>query len=976
MLNECRCREPPTISGYFPLCNLNELSINENSGGTIVYLKNYLKNNIIEHGFISKNIVWFILDMCPDILFCSAYFLPDNSEFYNIENFISLNNLLTSKNEKALILGDLNAYFSSILDEFVISHSHLYYSEPIRRQSQNKNAKELKSIFMSHDIIPINYLHYNNKYFEGNLTFKRGNNWLSEIDWLFMNSNILNILHDFDVIHNNMLPSNHAPISIKLNPNLSKFKNYYLIEKRSSLLGSHATSQNNTTLSTKSILTKNLNIDLFTRNISSTSFPQNFTSLNDVIKFTNESILKAVSSSKLTQHHTYNTEISRWKRILDEKCNKKLWNAIDYDGTFNLSKKDQPKDTEFAKHFSKLLYNENTYLENVPQHINRYIPILDQPFSYQEYNLASKSLNDSAANDSLKSGTLKLLPMYWIFFILNIFNNIFFSGEFPEQWSHSRMFVIFKKGCSKLCSNYRGISVLPSLCKLYDKMITNRLSLWFTPSREQAGNQKKRECMEHILSLRLLFSYAKRKKKKLFVMFIDFSTAYDRMNRTKLLNLMLEFGCSTLMLRAIFSMYLSTSVTIGIIVIIINQGVRQGSPSSGLLFVIYMEKLIRMLKLHENDGFLSWLHCLVFMDDTIILSTSRVGLEQKFNTLLDYCNLYDMKINPTKSNFMVINGSVADKEPFIHENITISHCSSYKYLGCIFSSDANINTAIKLHLKETQFLFSKFINFLVKSTNMPFFLKNKVLNSAFLPAFLYSAESWFNYNLQPLNSVYTKSIKGLLNVRSSTINILALFEANMPTLQYYVKIIQKRTYKRLLSQNRDSNDDPFYFCYNLCLSSNIPEAIYIRDICSDNIHYSMINGVTDLKQKITNSFSSKINTYKSLNPSLVIHPVYENKYTGIEEYKRFEFSKFRLSSHKLRVEKDRWRRPIPPYELRICPCDLNEVQDESHVLQSCSFTTHIRNEYTGINFNISNFFTDTDPKTQVDIIFKIQKIFV
>ncbi len=62
-------------------------------------------------------------------------------------------------------------------------------------------------------------------------------------------------------------------------------------------------------------------------------------------------------------------------------------------------------------------------------------------------------------------------------------------------------------------------------------ILCSRLKIWFKPFREQAGAQEKRGCLVHIVSLRLLCDMAQRKKLKLFVTFIDFSKAYDRVPR-------------------------------------------------------------------------------------------------------------------------------------------------------------------------------------------------------------------------------------------------------------------------------------------------------------------------------------------------------------------------------------------------------------------------------------------------------------
>ena len=122
------------------------------------------------------------------------------------------------------------------------------------------------------------------------------------------------------------------------------------------------------------------------------------------------------------------------------------------------------------------------------------------------------------------------------------------------------MCTLFKKGNRKDVNNYRGISIMNSMAKLYDMVLCLRLKMWFKPFREQAGAQKKRGCLEHIVSLRLLCDMARRKKLKLFVIFIDFSKAYDRVPRDKLFRVLQRLGCGSAMLCALVAMYSVTEL--------------------------------------------------------------------------------------------------------------------------------------------------------------------------------------------------------------------------------------------------------------------------------------------------------------------------------------------------------------------------------------------------------------------------------
>ena len=92
--------------------------------------------------------------------------------------------------------------------------------------------------------------------------------------------------------------------------------------------------------------------------------------------------------------------------------------------------------------------------------------------------------------------------------------------------------------------NYRGINVINCLAKLFDLVLNSRLNSWFVPYREQAGNQKGRSCVEHIVTLRLLTDMARKKRLKLFVTVV----AYDCVPRTVLFRILKRLGCGAVML--------------------------------------------------------------------------------------------------------------------------------------------------------------------------------------------------------------------------------------------------------------------------------------------------------------------------------------------------------------------------------------------------------------------------------------------
>ena len=104
----------------------------------------------------------------------------------------------------------------------------------------------------------------------------------------------------------------------------------------------------------------------------------------------------------------------------------------------------------------------------------------------------------------------------WVRLLSNDQRNTCFDNHltYPFKWCFNKLVVIFKKGGRMNCGNYRGLSIGDTLAKLYGKILCNRLKLWMDIDRCQAGAQEKRGCTEHILALRMIIDYAKKRKEK------------------------------------------------------------------------------------------------------------------------------------------------------------------------------------------------------------------------------------------------------------------------------------------------------------------------------------------------------------------------------------------------------------------------------------------------------------------------------
>ena len=370
----------------------------------------------------------------------------------------------------------------------------------------------------------------------------------------------------------------------------------------------------------------------------------------------------------------------------------------------------------------------------------------------------------------------------------------------------------------------------------------------------------------------------------------------------------------------------------------------------------------------QDDGFLGSLHMLMLMDDTVLLATSKKKLIEKFQKCQDFCEEYGMSINQKKTEFMVINSNKHDKETIHSRGIDVKYCTSYKYLGAPITDNGSYLTMMNLHAKDKLKHTIKYYTFLNRNPDVPFSMKKRVAEACVLSSILYGAETWFTDNFGKVDAMYTKIVKALLDVRNTSCNDTCLVEADMPSLSALVRKKMQRYLQGKIPKLQC--DDPLWKAIELCRSADTKSYRYIQTIFEDQSDI-YVEDKSRRAEELKASSSTKRGTFIKLNPSLQQHKVYKNDV--LPEFKRIEFTRFRLSSHNLKVETGRWSRT--EQENRTCSCTAGGVQDETHVLFKCDFTANIRERHNIQGDSLEDLFDGTEDQSLCDIFYELSKIF-
>ena len=171
--------------------------------------------------------------------------------------------------------------------------------------------------------------------------------------------------------------------------------------------------------------------------------------------------------------------------------------------------------------------------------------------------------------------------------------------------------------------------MLRSLGVLYDRIIHCRLLKWIYIHEEQTAYQKQKSTILQIFTVRLLIELAKKTKSQLYIGCFDIAKAFDKVPRLILLQKLIKLGIGHCMLGALKTIYTTTTCVLNMngknsTSFQTTCGIRQGAPSSALLFIVFINDLIDYIQercIPEN--IIDTLHVLLHADDTLVLSTNR-----------------------------------------------------------------------------------------------------------------------------------------------------------------------------------------------------------------------------------------------------------------------------------------------------------------------------------------------------------------
>lgn len=362
--------------------------------------------------------------------------------------------------------------------------------------------------------------------------------------------------------------------------------------------------------------------------------------------------------------------------------------------------------------------------------------------------------------------------------IASLINKSITSGRFPNKLKLAKVFPIFKTGKKTDPSNYRPVSILPTLSKIFEKHVNKHLTGYLNKYNLihecQSGFRHKHSCQTALVRLVDQWMKCIDQGDLVGTLFIDFRKAFDMVDHTRLIQKLTFYKVSDAALQW-FTSYLSTRLQ----TIKSEQGlsefsqtlsgVPQGSILGPTLFLLFI-----------NDLPLSIIHCSsdFYADDSTlhVSGKTKCEIETKLQTDSNRVDAWstrnNMGINYNKTTSMCIGTKQrlrnTDKLDIQIENNKIDAVSSQKLLGiCI---DENLNWTA--HIDNLCATISSRVSLLKQLSHyVPENVQKIFYQCYILPLIDYGSNAWGtsnNTNIDRINKLQKRAARIILKVELTT----------------------------------------------------------------------------------------------------------------------------------------------------------------------------------------------------------------
>ncbi|XP_071579341.1 uncharacterized protein [Temnothorax nylanderi] len=348
----------------------------------------------------------------------------------------------------------------------------------------------------------------------------------------------------------------------------------------------------------------------------------------------------------------------------------------------------------------------------------------EEEISLEEMRRAVKRLKDGKAmgrdgipGEVWKRGGKELESWAWKYI-----NRVWKGGGWPENWKEGIIAPIVKKGEGKRAEEYRGVTIMPSLYKVYTAILAERLreeteEKGIVP-QNQTGFRRGMGTINNIYVLNYLVNRRLEKKGgKLIVCFVDLKAAFDSVDRGVLIKAMRERGVREGLVRRTEELLSETKSRVRVRdgmgeEFWTGRGVRQGCPLSPLLFNVLLADM------EQEMGKVKWggvvlggrrVYTLAYADDIVLLAEDEDQMRSMLERMEGYLSRKRLELNVGKTKIMRFRkgGGRDSKRRWRWEGKELGEVKEFRYLGYMFQRNGGQEAQGRERIKKAAAVMGK-----------------------------------------------------------------------------------------------------------------------------------------------------------------------------------------------------------------------------------------------------------------------------
>jgi hypothetical protein len=495
------------------------------------------------------------------------------------------------------------------------------------------------------------------------------------------------------------------------------------------------------------------------------------------------------------------------------------------DGVTVLKEKEETLN-RFAQHFDQLLNVpgsvDKAVLDELPN--NSIDADMDVAPSFEELLAAVTSTKENKAPGGCgvpaevwKHGGSRLQEK-----LHELIVHIWRDEEMPQNWKDANIVPIFKKGSRKDCGNYRGISLLSVAGKIMARVILNRIEKYICTRilpETQCGFRSNRSTIDMVFSLRQIQEKCIEQNMELYVVFIDFTKAFDTVPREALWSVLKKFGCTDKVVNLMRALHdgMQAKVVQGKDIssgFAVTNGVKQGCVLAPTLFSLYLTAMLHTafkgvhegiyIQSRHNADLFRVSHFkaksrttkhlvreMLFADDSALVAHTASDMQLLVDRFAKAATQFSLKINIKKTEclYQPIKLLSPPPEPQV---ITINQMplvqtTDFTYLGSTVSSSSKIEKELRIRTGKASAAYGKLQERLWNNRHVSIEVKCRVYRAVVLSTLLYGAETWTIYRTQvkKLHAFMMRQLRDIMSIKwqDKITNIEVLKRANLPSME-------------------------------------------------------------------------------------------------------------------------------------------------------------------------------------------------